>query len=294
MGSLAGHLVPGSIFLIIGLWWMYSTWYRYFICRQKRIRYYVSTAYPLYCCGPKVAMLPIEAFVVIFGTVLGILIELIAGFNLTTDPNTHHHSFYEGANNLQHFAMYFMFLLVGIIQLLVHYEYPLPKFTDSVAGCLAFSAEAFLFYFHGHARDLVEVQLHVFLVFSIGAIVVCGVFEMVQKENQIYASLMRAYFTTLQGTWFYTVAFFLYSPFHEHYEQSKDPDAHRTLMLIAYYFVMHLAVTLILLLVFAIIAHYASRSKSTNLDLIEYGKLLTVNPDDDDEAHALNDNTDTL
>jgi hypothetical protein len=291
MGSLGGHLVPGSIFIIIGLWWIYSAWLRYFICRQRRRPFYISTAFPLHCCGPQVAKLPMEAFFILFGTSLGILIELIAGFNRTIDPITNHVSFYEGANNLQHFAMYFMFFLAAIIEVLLHYNFPLPKDLGFIAGCLAFSAEALLFYFHGHARDPVEVQIHVFLALAIAATVPCGMFEMVQKEKQVYATLMRAYFTVLQGSWFYTTGFFLYSPFHEHYEQSKDLDPHRTSMLIAYYFVLHMAVTLFLLIILSIPAYLVSKRQHHTVDFMEYGQLSIGTNDDEEEMEKLNGTT---
>jgi len=287
MGSLGGHLVPGTIFIILGLWWIYSAWLRYFLCRRRRRSFYVTTAFPLHCCGPNVSKMPIEAFFVVFGTTLGILIELIAGFNRTYDPITQHHSFYEGSNNLQHFAMYLMFLLVAIVELLVHYNFPIPKHTDAVAGGLAFSAEALLFYFHGHSRDPVEVQIHVFLVMAICATVVCGVFEIAQQEKQVYATLMRAYFTVLQGGWFYYTGFFLYSPFHEHYQQSTDPDVHRTTMLIAYYFVIHMAVILLIVLLLALPAFCVSQRQNDQVDFIEYGRVSQIN-EEDEENEKLN------
>ena len=283
MGSLGGHLVPGTIFIIIGLWWMYAAWLRYFMCRQRRRPFYVSISFPFHCCGPRVARLPMEAFFVLFGTTLGILIELIAGFNLVKDPKTGHTSFYEGANNLQHFTMYLMFFLVGIIQLLIHYRFPLPKHFDMVTGGLAFGAEAVLFYFHGHARDPVEIQIHVFLVLAICATVVCGIFELIQKEKQVHATLMRAYFTVIQDSWFYTTDFFLYSPFHKHYKQSEDPQVHRTSMLIAYYFVLHLAVTLFLLLLFSIPAYLVSKRHHSKIHFAEYEHFSITNDDDEGE-----------
>jgi hypothetical protein len=286
MGSLPGHLVPGSIFILLGLWWIYSSWLRYFICRQRRRPFYATSSFPCLCCGPQVARLPIEAFFVIFGTTLGILIELIAGFNRTYDPVTKHASFYFGANNLQHFTMYFMFFLVGIIEVLHHYDFPLPKYLSMVSGGLAFSAEALLFYFHGHARDPVEIELHVFLVLAISATVICGVFEIIQQDKQVYATLMRAYFTVLQGSWFYTTGFFLYSPFHEHYEGSKDPDPHRSAMLIAYYFVLHMAITLFLVLILSIPAYLVSKRQHQTIDFTEYGHVSMVN--DDEEMEKLN------
>ncbi|CAF1151057.1 unnamed protein product [Adineta ricciae] len=291
MGSLPGHLVPGSIFVIIGLWWIYSTWLRYFVCRQRRRPFYVTTAFPCHCCGSSVAKLPMEAFFVLFGTILGILIELIAGFNRDVDSKTGHITIYEGANNLQHFAMYLMFLLVALIEILLYYRFPLPKYLDVVAGCLAFSSESLLFYFHGHARDPVEVQIHVFLVMAIVATVVCGVFELAQQEKKVYATLMRAYFTVLQGSWFYTIGFFLYSPFHAHYKESEDPDPHRSSMLIPYYFVLHIAVTLFVLIVLAIPAYVVSKRQLQVIDFAEYGEVSMVNHDEDEEMEKLNGTT---
>jgi Na+-transporting methylmalonyl-CoA/oxaloacetate decarboxylase gamma subunit len=289
MGSLGGHLVPGTIFIIIGLWWIYSAWLRYFVCRRRRQPFYVTTSFPCHCCGTRTIKLPIEAFFVLFGTSLGILIELIGGFNRTVDPSTHHMSFYEGANNLQHFAMYSMFFLVGIIELCVHYELPLPKHIDGVAGCLAFISEALLFYFHGHTRDPVEVQLHVFLVLAILGTVVCGITEILQQDKQVYPTLMRAYFTVLQGSWFYTTGFLLYDPFHGHYDASEDPDPHRTLMLVAYYFVLHMGVILALLLLLAVLAYRTSQRQHDTLDFVEYGQLVI---DDGDEMDKLTHTTD--
>ncbi|CAF4739080.1 unnamed protein product, partial [Rotaria socialis] len=120
--------------------------------------------------------------------------------------------------------------------------------------------------------------------------VVCGVFELVQKEKQVHGTLMRGYFTVMQGSWFYTTGFFLYSPFHEHYEESKDTAAHRTTMLIAYYFVLHMAVVLFILLALAILAYAVSRRQKQTVDFVEYGQFSMVN-DEDEEMEKLNGTT---
>lgn len=291
MGSLGGHLIPGTFFILIGLWWIYSAWLRYFICRQRRRPYYVTTSFPLHCCGPRVAKLPMEAFFIIFATTIGILIELIAGFNRVYDSKTQKIIIYEGENNLQHFAMYLMFLLVGIIQLLIHYKFPLPKHLDIIAGCLALSSEALLFYFHGHARGPIEIEIHVFLVFAIMSTVICGIFELIQQDKQIYATLMRAYCTVLQGSWFYTTGFFLYSPFHEHYNEQTDPEPHRTSMLIPYYFVLHMGVILFIVLILSILSYLVSKRQYQTIDFTEYGQISMIN-NDDDELEKLNTTTD--
>jgi len=224
--------------------------------------------------------LPIEAVFIIIGTSVGIVTELGFGFHRVIDGNSSHILFYVGVNSLQHVATYAMFFLVGIIDLLIHYQTPIPKHLDIVAVNLAFSAEAISFYFHGHGRSPVEIQLHVLLALAICATVVCGIFEIIQREKQIYATLMRAYCTFLQGSWFYTVAFFLYSPFHAQYDENKDPDGHRTLMLISYYFVVHMAIGLFVLLLLALPAYFVSQR---NPQMIDYGYIAIVNTNDDDQ-----------
>ncbi|CAF1038281.1 unnamed protein product [Didymodactylos carnosus] len=179
MGSFPGHALPGSIFIFLGLGWMYSAWLRYFICRHRQKPYYVSISFPFHCCSAGLK-LPLESFIVLFGTTLGIMVELGTGLRKTVDQDgISSYSF--GANNLQHFTMYFMFFLVGILELLQHYHFTLPSHIDVVVSLLAFSAEGLLFYFHVHARDPVDIQLHILLVLSIGAIVICSTFVLVEK-----------------------------------------------------------------------------------------------------------------
>ncbi|CAF1532348.1 unnamed protein product [Adineta steineri] len=101
---------------------------------------------------------------------------------------------------------------------------------------------------------------------------------------------MRGYFTVLQGSWFYTAGFILYSPFHEHYDQSKDPDSHRTTMLIAYYFVLHIAITLFILLLFSVPAYLVSKRQYHTIDFAEYGEL-SVENNEDEEMEKFNGTT---
>ncbi|CAF0895839.1 unnamed protein product [Didymodactylos carnosus] len=258
MGSFPGHALPGSIFIFLGLWWMHSAWLRYFICRYRQKPYYVSISFPFHCCSAGLK-LPLESFIVLFGTSLGIVVELGTGLEKTVDQDgISSYSF--AANNLQHFTMYFMFFLVGIVELLQHYHIALPSHIGVVVGILAFSAEGLLFYFHVHARDPVDIQLHILLVLSIGAIIISSICELAQPQpKQVYPTLMRAYFTVLQGSWFYQIAFILYSPFHAHYDFANDPVQHRTLMLISYYFVWHMSIILLILLLFAIGSYYLSK-----------------------------------
>ena len=285
MGTFAGHLIPGSIFLMLSFWWSYSAWLRYFVCRQHRRLYYVSLSFPVYCCGSRASALPIEGIFIILTTSIGIITEMGAGLYHLTDFKTGHTFSHIAANVLQHVATYTMFFLVGVVDVLIHYRVPIPKHFDIVAVNLAFCAEAISFYFHGHGRSPAEIQLHVLLALSICATIICGIFEIVQREKQIYASLMRSYFSFIQGSWFYTIAFFLYNPFHSEYDENKDSDKHRTLMIISYYFVIHMIIGLVVLLLLALPAYYVSK----RVHLHQYNAIVT-NIDDNNpiEIHQLN------
>ena len=49
----------------------------------------------------------------------------------------------------------------------MHYRCDIPKKLDFVCGMIGFGNEAFLFYFHTHAREPIDIHLHNLLVFTI-------------------------------------------------------------------------------------------------------------------------------
>ena len=48
MGTLMGHVVPGSIFLLAGLWWAVNIWSSYFAALKSRRRFRSSASFPLW------------------------------------------------------------------------------------------------------------------------------------------------------------------------------------------------------------------------------------------------------
>lgn len=96
MGSLGGHLLPGSFFLIFSIFWSYVTCIRYVLSKQrspllgqskhakannKLVGYYTTVTMPCICLpGKMLRRAPLESyFKAIFGTI-GLLGELITGF----------------------------------------------------------------------------------------------------------------------------------------------------------------------------------------------------------------------
>jgi hypothetical protein len=60
--------------------------------------------------------------------------------------------------------------------------------------------EGFLFHFHLHGRDDIDIHVHTLLVYAIIFCVLAGVWEF-NRPNQILATYARIASTLLQGAW---------------------------------------------------------------------------------------------
>lgn len=243
MGSLGGHLIPGSFFIIIAIWWSIITAIRYFQSNLKstfkkngRVGYRGTATMPCICLpSSKLRRAPIESYLKLIGGLIGCGIETVYGFNrvpiVTHGPTEHNHEHHHdhkrsmenmtidqidytwqfARGNLQHITMYFSFSFGAFIEILLHNGANLPKDLDCICGILAFTIEAFLFAFHLHGKEVVEVYVHVLLVYAIVGCIICAILETYNRK-QILFTYGRILFTFLQGTWFWHVGFLLYPP----------------------------------------------------------------------------------
>ena len=100
--------------------------------------------------------------------------------------------------------MYSSFVLGSIIEIMMYHGVDLPPKLDYALGIISFAIEAFLFAFHLHGKEPVEVYLHVLLVYAIfGCVASCALEA--YDDTQILFTYARCLFTLLQGTWFYQV-----------------------------------------------------------------------------------------
>ncbi len=94
MGTLGGHVLPGTFFIIFGIWWSFITSMRFILSKKRSpfkknelIGYRGSVTMPcvvLPCRGLRSA--PIESWIkLIFGTI-GLLGEVITGFHYEYTP----------------------------------------------------------------------------------------------------------------------------------------------------------------------------------------------------------------
>ena len=148
--------------------------------------------------------------------------------------------------NRQHSTMYAAFMFGALIEILIYHKYDVPKFLDYAYGLLGYTVECFLFAFHLHGRDALDIHVHTLLVHSILGCILCTALE-IWRPTQILFTYGRIAFTMLQGTWFWQVGFVLYPPTDDplyHW----DPNDHSTIMTITMLFCWH-----IMLIMFALL-----------------------------------------
>lgn len=297
MGSLAGHLLPGTFFILFSIWWSFLTAIRYIqskyysSAKKSKANYLAMTSMPCLCLpSGTLRKAPMESYFRFTAGVIGILGEFVTAIdfnhvvtagigkddvsvfgcdNQTSHGHSHVHkrdthphiqSFYFAKNNLQHITMYFGFVLQALVEILIHKGYNLPKRSNFYFGLIAYSIEAFLFGFHLHSRAPMDIHLHVLLVYAILGCCISICLEL-YNPRQVMFTYGRILFTMLQGTWFWQAGFVLYPPLDFEFMKWNRCD-HNQIMIITTLFCWHLLlISLGLLIQLCLLNRYYFSSK---------------------------------
>ncbi|KAM7538946.1 hypothetical protein Aperf_G00000059038 [Anoplocephala perfoliata] len=214
MGTFAGHALPGSFFIMFGIWstiFQLKKYYR----RQKYKLGFSAQPEPVYrnqmttpvrfyegrCCGGK--EVPLDSYLKAICCAIGLIGEIYTGFKDGT---------FMYMVNAQHSTMYSMFLLAGIFEVLNFYRVlKFPKCCDYFFNFLALVTEAILFAFHLHGRTPTDVYVHTILIYALIILIVVGICEVVYPQS-LLAGLVRSLIIIVEGTWFWQVGAILYPP----------------------------------------------------------------------------------
>ncbi|GMH09160.1 hypothetical protein Nepgr_011000 [Nepenthes gracilis] len=206
MGSFKGHVVPGTLFLMVGIWHMWCCVYRY-VANPKTFRVKVWNSVPGF--GGRLKYL--ELYTVVIGAFIDLCIELLYATHLRFfvggELNPTHF------NNFEHSAMLVMFLIFGLIALLSEKTsfLPLPEGALCLVAATAFCAEYVLFYFHSTSHKGLEGYYHFILVLLIGLCILTSIGGALIPTS-FPLDLSCGIAITIQGLWFYQTAFTLYGP----------------------------------------------------------------------------------
>lgn len=218
MGSLEGHLVPGTVFILLSMWWYIKI---VFSCVKRKKEALVKSrisdnalipanhrVHLWFPCRLKSRQLPVEpvakTVLALFGAALELLYE--NQYRLL-DPKG---NFVQShLNNYAHATMFSIFALSGAVDLTDHYSLlPLPRGMCHVVLSWAFFVEGLLFYNHLHGRPSLDVHVHTFIYLIAFATAVVILLELLIASP--LPLILRAYLTTIHGTWFYQVGFVLH------------------------------------------------------------------------------------
>jgi len=293
MGSFAGHAVPGAFFLVYGIWWIFVSYWYYFYNKPTNSRVSKSklkreselqrrSTLPTPCC-PRI---PLESIFKVILPFCGILVETI--FNWDPDHARvvvdliHVHD-PEDFSRLQHTTMYSFFLLSGIVDLCI-YCVRFPKNCSKLFLVIAFVIEGMLFYYHTEHREPLNQRAHSILTLCIFGCAICAAIRMYCVDNlQLNAGL--GFFITLQGTWFYQVAFVLYGKNSESWmEDEMGP------MYMGFALSWHvLIIIIVMLLTWVLMAQITKNSTFQKLTSLQRQQGIFIKPllDSDDASTTL-------
>lgn len=111
MGSFIGHVLPGTLFLLVGVWHIWCSMVRY-VASPKTFRVRVWNPVP----GFDGRVKHLELYVISIGAFIDLCIELLIATQLRFFVGGILNSIY--LNNFEHSGMLLMFLIFGVVTLL--------------------------------------------------------------------------------------------------------------------------------------------------------------------------------
>lgn len=264
MANFGGHAIPGSFFLLFGLWLTVKHILHHFwrgnqpkgrLIRPpflKRMDYF-------------------EGGFAIFASFVGIMVEQF----VVDGP--HAHLYDKEANswvklmNWQHSTMYLFFGIYGIVLVVCTASKLVPVGSDRLTLSIALFVEGFLFYYHVHSRPPLDAHIHSLLLVAVFTGSASAMLEVFIKDN-IILELLKGSMFILQGSWFYQIGFVLYP--------LKGPEwdlkLHDNIMFVTMCFCWHLAVAMLLVTCISAVVWFTLKRFSGKGQDIEIGMRSTT------------------
>ncbi|KAI5943266.1 Transmembrane protein 45B [Manis javanica] len=258
MANFKGHAVPGSFFLITGLWWSVKYPLKYFHQKGK------SSKLAHYSQRVEI----IEAAIRTLFSVIGILGEQF----VPDGPHLHltHENHWVKLMNWQHCTMYVFFMASGITDMLTCLVTHVPLGVDRLVMAMAAFTQGFLLHYHVHNRPPLDQHIHSLLLYILFGGGFSVFLEVILRDN-IVLELFRTSLVILEGTWFWQIGFVLFPPFGaSEWDQKDDANIMFITMCFCWHYLTALCITAIS---YSLVYCLLSRSKRHKGEIIGIQKL---------------------
>ena len=230
MGSYEGHALPGSMFIFIGLWWLFHVALENAanLKEQGKTRRNFSNtrSWRRFPCR-RLRKIPLEPLLKLIGGLIGIVAELSGiRFQLVGE-----NSEFQKPNKFAHSTMYGFFAFSGLVEILNRYNITqFSREAEYVVFSSAFWVEGTLFAFHLHGRDMFDVRIHTLLciVIYLAALVILLEACLPRFRRELF--MARTIFVLTQGTWFLEIGYTIYGS-NKWFEGAKKDLTEEELML---------------------------------------------------------------
>ncbi|KVI10752.1 transmembrane protein 45B [Cynara cardunculus var. scolymus] len=200
MGTLAGHLVPGSVLALLGLWHIINTIKSYHLKGSTHFR--SSFWHPFLTPFPKLVYL--ELLLIVFFSIFSIVMQVLDYplFTLAFKLNN-----YEHATMFLHLAIYAGFTLLSE---LTHKSDTLFEVSGILAASV-FSQELFLLHYHSADHVGLEGHYHWLMQLIVLVSLLTAIFA-TTFPSSFPTSLVLSISVAFQGFWFINMGFMLWVP----------------------------------------------------------------------------------
>jgi hypothetical protein len=195
-GNVAGHVIPGSFFVGVGLFFLFLTAWRLFKAQSNKE--FCSNHLP----EQNMSLLKWVSTTLAICAILGILGEGIGRWLILGDYSGTKSFF----NQLQHITLYFLFIVAGSLGFFESIDW-LPANSFRTGISLAFLAQALVWHEHSLMKtNLVDQRIHSLIAFTSLA---AGVFMIISiyKPSHLVPFVASLIFITWQGIWLFAAAY---------------------------------------------------------------------------------------
>ncbi|XP_056140575.1 transmembrane protein 45B [Lampris incognitus] len=263
MANFGGHAIPGTFFLLYGLWLTVKHTLRHnWRKNQPKGRHKIPPVFN--------RMDYFEGGLTIFAAFVGIMVEQF----VVDGPHAH---LYDQGNhtwvklmNWQHSTMYLFFGISGSACVLTTASSSVPVGVDRLALSLALFVEGFLFYYHVHHRPALDAHIHTLLLVAVFGGSGSSMLEVFVRDH-IILELFRACLLVLQGSWFYQIGFVLYPLSGPEW----DLTLHDNIMFVTMCFCWHFAMAMLTVAVTSFLVGIMSKRCAEKGRNIEIGMRTT-------------------